>query len=219
MAERLCLVLGGVRSGKSAFAEELAGAVGFAPTVGFATSGEQGRYGNGASGAGALGVVIGIEQACEALDWGVTIFDVSRSNLSTSQEGFVEGYQKAFDLHPDGLVLVSGNIEQPYHAENLARAEQLQIPVVGWHVAPAPGLLPDTPVRINVTTPSNAVAEAAAALVVPTPEEPDAGVVIFTDTSIDFARDKSDQMLAVLDGCDRCTVLSVRGHSPMADHS
>jgi len=169
--------------------------------------------------AGALGVVIGIEQACEALDWGMTIFDVSRSNLSTSQEGFVEGYQKAFDLHPDGLVLVSGNIEQPYHAENLARAEQLQIPVVGWHVAPAPGLLPDTPVRINVTTPSNAVAEAAAALVVPAPEEPDAGVVIFTDTSIDFARDKSDQMLAVLDGCDRCTVLSVRGHSPMADHS
>ncbi len=60
--------------------------------------------------AGVLGVLIGIEQASEALDWGVTIFDLSRSNLSTSQEGVVEGYRRAFALRPDGLVLVSGNI-------------------------------------------------------------------------------------------------------------
>lgn len=159
--------------------------------------------------AGVLGVAVGIEQACEALDWGLTIFDVSRANLSTSQEGFVEGYRKAFALRPDGLVLLSGNVEQPYHVDNLARAERLGIPVVGWHVAPVPGPLSDTPVRVNVTTPSGAVAEAAAALVVPAPDEPEAGVVIFTDESIDFARDKSDRMRAVLESCDRCTILSV----------
>ena len=81
--------------------------------------------------------------------------------------------------------------------------------VVGWHVAPVPGAVPGSPVRVNVTTPSRAVAEAAAALVVPAPDEPAAGVVVFTDTSIDFARDKSDQMIALLEDCDRCTILSV----------
>jgi ribose transport system substrate-binding protein len=158
---------------------------------------------------GVLGVVIGIEQACHALDWELTVFDVSRSKLSEHGEGFSDGYRRAFALRPDGLVLVSGNIEQPYHTGNLARAERLGIPVVGWHVAPAPGPVPGSPVIVNVTTASQAVAEAAAALVIPAPNEPRAGVVVFTDTSIDFARHKSDQMIAVLQGCDRCTVLSV----------
>jgi len=159
--------------------------------------------------AGVLGVVVGVEQACKALDWELTVFDVSRSKLSEHGEGWSDGYGRAFALHPDGLVLVSGNIEQPYHTENLAHAEELGIPVVGWHVAPVPGPVPGSPVIVNVTTASQAVAEAAAALVSPAPDEPEAGVVVFTDTSIDFARNKSDQMIAVLDRCTRCSVLSV----------
>jgi ribose transport system substrate-binding protein len=158
---------------------------------------------------GVLGVVIGIDRACRALGWELTVFDVSRSNPSEHPEGFSDGYRRAFALRPDGLVLVSGNIEQPYHTENLARAERLGIPVVGWHVAPVPGPVSGSPVIVNVSTASRAVAEAAAALVIPAANEPQAGVVIFTDTSIDFARHKSDQMIAVLEGCDRCTVLSV----------
>lgn len=158
---------------------------------------------------GVLGVVLGIEEACDALGWQMTVFDLGRSDSGRSESAFADGYRRAFERHPRGLVLVSGNIRQPEHAENLARAEKLGIPVVGWHVAPEPGPVPNSPVLFNVTTPSEAVADAAAALVVPKPDEPDAGIVVFTDTGIQFAHDKSDRMLAFLETCDRCTVLEV----------
>ncbi len=158
--------------------------------------------------AGILGVVIGIEEACETLGWELTIFDVSTSNLSKSREGIVEGYRHVATQRPDGLIFV-GHVSQPDDAETRVRIDHLQIPTVGWHVAPLPGPVPDSPVQVNVTTPSQAVAEAAVSLVVPDPKEPEAGVVIFTDTSIPFARDKSDRMLTALESCDRCTILAV----------
>ena len=158
--------------------------------------------------AGILGVVIGIEEACEALGWELTVFDVSTSNLSKSQEGLVDGYRHVAAQRPDGIIFV-GHVGQPVGGDPRVSIDHLKIPVVGWHMAPLPGPVPDSPVQVNITTPSQAVADAAVSLVVPAPNEPEAGIVVFTDTSIPFARDKSDRMLTALERCDRCTVLAI----------
>ncbi|MGD1715182.1 hypothetical protein [Dapis sp. BLCC M172] len=152
---------------------------------------------------GIIGVVVGIQEACQALNWDVKIFDIS-SSATLRHQYLVE----ALALKPDGLILVGGDIVSMSTYSYLKKFEQQQIPIVGWHVAPYPGSVPNTPVQVNVTTDSRKVALAAAGLVQPE-EGQTAGVVVFTDRRINIALEKANQMVKALESCDRCTVLSV----------
>ncbi len=152
---------------------------------------------------GIIGVVVGIQEACQALNWNVEIFDIS-SSVTLRHQSLVE----ALALKPDGLILVGGDIVSMSTYFDLKKFEQQHIPIVGWHVTPYPGSVPDTPVKVNVTTDSREVALAAARLVQPQ-EGQTAGVVVFTDRRINIALEKANQMVKALESCDRCTVLSV----------
>ncbi|MGD1806555.1 hypothetical protein ACP6PL_14100 [Dapis sp. BLCC M126] len=152
---------------------------------------------------GIIGVVVGIQEACQALNWNVEIFDIS-SSATMRHQSLVE----ALALKPDGLILVGGDTVSMSTYSYLKKFEQQHIPIMGWHIAPYPGSIPDTPVQVNVTTDSRQVALAAAGLVQPQ-EGQTAGVVVFTDRRINIALEKANQMLKALEGCDRCIVLSV----------
>lgn len=152
---------------------------------------------------GIIGVIVGIQEACQALNWNVEIFDIS-SSATIRHKSLVE----ALALKPDGLILVGGDIVSISTYSYLKKFEQQHIPIVGWHVAPYPGSVADSPVKVNVTTDSREVALAAAGLVQPE-EGQTAGVVVFTDRRINIALEKANQMVKALESCDRCTVLSV----------
>ena len=152
---------------------------------------------------GIIGVVVGIQEACKALNWNVEIFDISSKDISLKKS-----MEKGLAIKPDGLILVGGNILSKDNDNYLKQFEKQDIPIVGWHIAPYPGAVPDTPIQVNVTTDSGEVALAAAELV--KPEEGEiAGVVIFTDSRINIATEKANQMEKALESCDRCIVLSV----------
>jgi len=152
---------------------------------------------------GIIGVVVGIQEAGKALNWNLEIFDISSSDTLRYQS-LVE----ALALKPDGLILVGGDVVSIPSYDYLKNFEQQHIPIIGWHVAPYPGSVPDSPVEVNITTDSREVALAAAGLVQPEAGQT-AGVVIFTDRRINIALEKANQMVKALESCDRCTVLSV----------
>jgi ribose transport system substrate-binding protein len=80
--------------------------------------------------------------------------------------------------------------------------------VVGWHVAIRPGPVPDTPVAMNVSTDPQEVARVAAlAAIVQSGGR--AGVVVFTDTTIELAKFKADAMAAAVRACRGCALLEV----------
>jgi ribose transport system substrate-binding protein len=152
---------------------------------------------------GILGVVMGIQEAAKAIGWATKFFDICGS----LQEVSTPVLTQALNLQPDGLILVG--VDARANLSYLKAFERKSIPMVGWHLAPYPGPVPDTPVLVNVTTDSREVALAAAALVKPE-EGQTAGIVVFTDNRYQIALEKSTQMTEFLKECDRCTVLAVK---------
>ncbi len=151
---------------------------------------------------GIIGVVVGIQEACQNLNWDLKIFDIS-SSLTIGHQSLIKG----LNLKADGVILVGGDIVSMSSDNYLKKYQQKNIPIVGWHVAPYPGSVANTPVKVNVTTDSRKVAIAAAGLVQPKAGEL-AGVVIFTDSRINIALEKANQMVKALESCERCRLLS-----------
>jgi len=151
---------------------------------------------------GILGVNDGILEAAGVVGWKVKVFDAG---------GTPDGRRKvlaaALGSHPDGLILVGGDARallpwlQPF--------ADRRIPVVGWHVAATAGPLPGTPVAMNVSTDPLEVARVAALAAV-VQSNGHAGVVIFTDTSLELPRAKADAMAAVVRECAGCTLLDIQ---------
>lgn len=151
---------------------------------------------------GILGVAKGINEASKVIGWEVTVYDAG---------GTPEGRKKALSAasasKPDGVIIIGADAKA-IHAQLLPFVER-RIPIVGWHVGPFAGPIPDSPILMNVSTdPLDVARITAMAAVVESGGH--AGVVVFTDSNFAIAKAKSDAMANIIRGCAGCTLLGIR---------
>jgi ribose transport system substrate-binding protein len=91
----------------------------------------------------------------------------------------------------------------------LAPFVERKTPIVGWHVGPFAGPVPDSPILMNVSTdPLDVARITAMAAVVESGGH--AGVVVFTDGNFAIAKAKSNAMADVIRACTGCTLFEIR---------
>ncbi|MBB5447396.1 MULTISPECIES: substrate-binding domain-containing protein [unclassified Paraburkholderia] len=151
---------------------------------------------------GILGVVDGVLEAAKVIGWRVRIFD-----SAGAADLRLKMLADALASRPDGLILAGGDARALLPA--LRPFAENSIPIVGWHVAAPAGPVPGTPVAMNVSTDPREVARVTALAAI-LQAGGHAGVVIFTDTDFQIARDKAQAMAAVVRACSGCTLLEVR---------
>ncbi len=151
--------------------------------------------------AGILGVGAGIREAASSMGWQVRFFNAGGDD-DTKRTIF----EQALKIHPDGVVLGSIDVRS---ADRFLKPFQLSgIPIIGWHVAPFPGPLQDSPIQLNVATNSIEVAKVAAKYVI-AQSKGTAKVVIFTDNRFSIAKKKAEIMAGLIRNCENCKLLEV----------
>ncbi len=149
---------------------------------------------------GVAGAADGIREAARVVGWDVRVIDGGGTPA-----GIQAAMSEAVTLRPSGIVV--GGFDPGATSQQLARAERAGIPVIGWHAVAAPGPSRRPALFTNVTTQVEDVARISAQWVVAT-SDGDAGVVILTDASIPFAKNKSDLIREELATCAGVKLLS-----------
>ncbi|BBC29669.1 uncharacterized protein SGFS_009630 [Streptomyces graminofaciens] len=149
---------------------------------------------------GVSGVARGVQEAAKVLGW-----DVRTIDGQGTPAGIRKAFAEAIDLKPSGIVI--GGFDPKSVTKQVERAEAAGIPLIGWHAAAAPGPSKDPKLFSNVTTRVEEVAEISADWIIAR-SGGRAGVVLFTDASIPFAKRKSDLIKKKLATCSDVELLS-----------
>ncbi|TDC26095.1 sugar ABC transporter substrate-binding protein [Streptomyces sp. 8K308] len=149
---------------------------------------------------GVAGVARGVQEAGQVVGW-----DVQVLNGRGTAEGIGAAFDEAIALDPDGIVI--GGFDPASTAEQVQRADEAGIPLIGWHAVAQPGPSQDPALFTNITSRAEDVARISADWII-ADSNGNAGVVLFTDASIPFARQKSDLIERELETCSGITVLS-----------
>ncbi|MFE2286338.1 substrate-binding domain-containing protein [Streptomyces sp. NPDC059443] len=159
---------------------------------------------------GVAGVAKGVREAAAAIGWQVRVIDGDGTPA-----GIQAALSQAVTLKPSGIVI--GGFDPLLTAEQTARAAAAGIALIGWHAVDSPG--PSTSPRLftNITTKVEEVARVSADWVIAR-SDGDAGVVIFTDDSIPFARNKSELIKRQLATCSGVRLLATE-NIPIPDAS
>ncbi|MEU9145481.1 substrate-binding domain-containing protein [Streptomyces sp. NPDC048349] len=159
---------------------------------------------------GVAGVAKGVEEAAKAIGWQVRVID---------GEGTPAGIQaalgQAVTLKPAGIVI--GGFDPRLTSQQMARAAAARIPVIGWHAVASPGPSRDPGLFTNITTKVEDVARISADWIIAR-SGGDAGVVLFSDDSIPFAKNKAELIRRELASCSGVRVLSYE-NIPIPDAS
>jgi ribose transport system substrate-binding protein len=149
---------------------------------------------------GVAGAANGAQEAAKAIGWKFRVID---------GQGTPAGIQGAFDqalaLKPAGIVL--GGFDPGSTAQQVHRANAAGIPLIGWHAVAAPGPSKNPKLLSNITTRVEDVAKISADWIIAR-SGGNAGVVLFTDATIPFARNKSDLIKKELATCSGVQLLS-----------
>ncbi|MER7463151.1 substrate-binding domain-containing protein [Streptomyces sp. NPDC097981] len=159
---------------------------------------------------GVAGVAKGIKEAAQAIGWKVRVIDGEGTPA-----GIQAALSQAVTLKPSGIVI--GGFDPRLTSQQVARAEQAGIPLIGWHAVSAPGPSTDPRLFTNITTKVEEVAKASADWVIARADG-SAGVVVFTDDSIPFAGTKSKLIEQRLADCPGVKVLAHK-NIPIPDAS
>ncbi|MCC9711416.1 substrate-binding domain-containing protein [Streptomyces sp. MNU76] len=151
---------------------------------------------------GVSGVAKGVQEAAEVIGWDVRTFDGEGTPA-----GIKSAFAEALALKPSGIVI--GGFDPAAAAGQAERASAAGIPLIGWHATSAPGPSTDPELFTNVTTRVEEVAEISADWIIAR-SEGHAGVVLFTDASIPFAKRKSDLIRKRLAACSDVELLSLK---------
>ncbi|WP_433469308.1 substrate-binding domain-containing protein [Spirillospora sp. CA-128828] len=149
---------------------------------------------------GVAGVAQGAQEAAKVVGWDLRTID-GRGTPAGIQDAFT----KAIALKPDGIVL--GGFDPRSTAPQVRRANAAGIPLIGWHAVPGPGPSKDPKLFSNITTRVEDVAKISADWIIAR-SNGRAGVVLFTDASIPFAKRKSDLIKTGLATCSDVKLLS-----------
>ncbi|MGW7458920.1 substrate-binding domain-containing protein [Streptomyces sp. NPDC054797] len=159
---------------------------------------------------GVAGVAEGVRDAAAAIGWRVRVIDGEGTPA-----GIQAALSQAVTLRPSGIVV--GGFDPLLTARQTARAQAAGIPLIGWHAVGSPGPSKSPRLFTNVTTRVEEVAGVSADWVV-AGSDGHAGVVVFTDDSIPFARDKAAMIKRRLAACPAVTVLATE-NIPIPDAS
>lgn len=154
---------------------------------------------------GILGVAQGINEAATAMKWTVKVFDAGGTSA-----GRTKASANAFEASPDGLILVGTDAGEMQ--ARLTPFVQRGVPIVGWHVNPKAGPVPNSPVMVNISTDPLEVARvtAMAAIVASAGRGENAGVVIFTDSNFEIAMTKANAMAGMIRSSKESALLEMR---------
>ncbi|WP_406367879.1 substrate-binding domain-containing protein [Streptomyces sp. NBC_01546] len=159
---------------------------------------------------GVAGVAKGVEEAAKAIGWQVRVIDGEGTPA-----GIQAALSQAITLKPAGIVI--GGFDPQLTAQQMARAEAAHIPVIGWHAVGSPGPSENPRLFTNITTKVEDVARISADWIIAR-SGGDAGVVLFTDDSIPFAKNKADLIQRELAACSGVRLLSYE-NIPIPDAS
>lgn len=159
---------------------------------------------------GVAGVAKGLQEAARTIGWKVRVIDGEGTPA-----GIQAALSQAVTLKPSGIVI--GGFDPQLTAQQTARARAAGIPLIGWHAVGSPGPDEASGLFTNVTTNVEDVSRISADWII-SASGGDAGVVVFTDDSIPFARNKSELIEKELATCSGVKVLAYE-NIPIPDAS
>ncbi|MCX4695389.1 substrate-binding domain-containing protein [Streptomyces sp. NBC_01408] len=159
---------------------------------------------------GVAGVAKGLEEAARTVGWKVRVIDGEGTPA-----GIQAALSQAVTLKPSGIVI--GGFDPQLTAQQTARARAAHIPLIGWHAVGTPGPDEATGLFTNITTKVEDVARISADWII-SRSDGDAGVVVFTDDSIPFARNKAELITKELATCSGVKLLAYE-NIPIPDAS
>ncbi|MFI2203367.1 substrate-binding domain-containing protein [Streptomyces sp. NPDC020192] len=159
---------------------------------------------------GVAGVADGVREAASVIGWNVRVIDAGGS-----PSGVQAAMSEAVSLRPSGIVI--GGFDPGSTSQQVDRANAAGIPLVGWHAVASPGPSRRPELFTNVTTRVEDVARISAQWII-SHSNGRAGVVLFTDASIPFARNKSELIRKELATCSGVRLLAYE-NIPIPDAS
>ncbi|GHH17900.1 substrate-binding domain-containing protein [Streptomyces lanatus] len=159
---------------------------------------------------GVAGAAEGVRDAVRVIGWNVRVIDGGGTPA-----GIQAAMSEAVALRPAGIVI--GGFDPNSTSQQVARANAARIPLIGWHAVAAPGPSRRPQLFTNVTTDVEDVARVSAQWVI-AQSHGNAGVVVFTDASIPFARNKSELIREQLATCAGVELLAY-ANIPIPDAS
>ncbi len=159
---------------------------------------------------GVAGAADGVEEAAKAIGWDVRVIDGQGTPA-----GIQAAFSQAIALKPSGIVI--GGFDPHLTSQQVAKANAEHLPLVGWHAVDSPGPSKDPELFSNVTTRVGDVARISADWII-AHSHGKAGVVVFTDASIPFARNKSELIKKELATCPGVRILAEE-NIPISDTS
>lgn len=157
---------------------------------------------------GVAGVAEGLTKAAKTIGWTLKTIDGQGTPA-----GIQNAFNQALTLKPDGIVI--GGFDPKTTSDQVSAANKAKIPLVGWQALATPGPSTSPKLFSNVTTKVEDVAKISADYIIDK-SNGNAGVVIFTDSSIPFAEGKSQMIQKQLKTCSSVTVLKY-DNIPLAD--
>jgi ribose transport system substrate-binding protein len=157
---------------------------------------------------GVAGAANGVVEGAKTIGWAVRVIDGQGTPV-----GIQAAFGEAVNLRPSGIVI--GGFDPDLTAQQVAQADAAHIPLIGWHAVAAPGPSRNPPLFSNVTTSVEDVAKISADWII-AQSDGDAGVVLFTDDSIPFAKNKADLIEGDLARCPGAKLLA-RENIPIPD--
>ncbi|MET7328869.1 substrate-binding domain-containing protein [Nonomuraea sp. NPDC005650] len=157
---------------------------------------------------GVAGTAKGVREAARSVRWSFRVVDGQGTPA-----GIRVALGEAIALRPSGIVL--GGFDPGSVAQQIKQANAAGIQLVGWHATRSPGPSADPRLFTNVTSRVEDVARISAYWIIAR-SNGRAGVVIFTDSSIPFAENKSRLIKEVLATCSGMRLLSYQ-NIPLPD--
>ncbi|MFF3851375.1 substrate-binding domain-containing protein [Streptomyces sp. NPDC002328] len=159
---------------------------------------------------GVAGAADGVRAAARVIGWDVRVIDGGGTPA-----GIQAAMSQAVAVRPSGIVI--GGFDPNSTSQQVSRADEAGIPLVGWHAVAAPGPSRRPELFTNVTTRVEDVARISAQWVI-AHSNGHAGVVVITDASIPFARNKSELIRKELATCSGVQLLAYE-NIPIPDAS
>ncbi|MGW2638205.1 substrate-binding domain-containing protein [Streptomyces sp. NPDC001348] len=159
---------------------------------------------------GVAGAASGVQQAGRIIGWNVRVIDGGGTPT-----GIRAAMSEAVTLKPSGIVI--GGFDPGSTSQQVAQANAQHIPLIGWHAVAVPGPSRRPALFTNVTTRVEEVAGISAQWII-AQSRGRAGVVLITDASIPYARNKSDLIRKRLATCPGVKLLAYE-NIPIPDAS
>lgn len=159
---------------------------------------------------GVAGAAQGVQEAAKAIGWNARVIDGQGTPA-----GIQAAFSQAIAVKPAGIVI--GGFDPGTTAQQVQQANGQGILLIGWHAVAAPGPSTSPKLFTNITTKVEDVARISADWII-AQSNGRAGVVVFTDASIPFAKGKSELIKDELATCADVKLLSYE-NIPIADAS